>query len=165
MAASPWLSRRPVWIQAASCPAPTSTAGSVAGRQAEDAYVQCGATLTTVYSTFSVTFQNTHTPRERATIVRRTVTAPPENAPAEHSPLRACRTPLRLVHRRGRCASSTSRRVMRVCSGVHDGAGGKEKPRFFPASCPESRIFFQDDPRMLACRIIAGPFGHHELVF
>ena len=88
MAASPWLSRRPEWIQAAYCSAPTSTAGGVAVRQAEVADVQRGATLATVYSTFRVTFQNTPTTRRRATIVRRTVTAPPDNAPAAHIPPR-----------------------------------------------------------------------------
>jgi hypothetical protein len=47
----------------------------VATRQAKVGYVQRGATLATVYSTLSVTFQNAHTTRGRATIVRRTVTA------------------------------------------------------------------------------------------
>src|SRR5207249_823115 len=107
MAASPWPSRRQVWMQAALCPAPTSTAGGVAVRQAEGADVQRGAMLATVYSTFSVTFQNTYTTRGRATIVRRTVTAPPENAPAAPMPLRVCITPLRCVRMRGRCASRT----------------------------------------------------------
>ena len=48
--------------------------------------MQRGATRATVYSTFSVTIQTMHTTRGRATIVRRTVTAPPDNSPAEHIP-------------------------------------------------------------------------------
>jgi len=83
-----------VWRQAALCPAPTSTAGGVAVRQAEGADVQRGAMLATVYSTFSVTLQNTDTTRGRATIIRRTVAAPPENVLAAPISLRVCITPL-----------------------------------------------------------------------
>ena len=81
-----------MWRQAASCSAPTSTAGGVAARQAEVADVQRGATPATVYSTFRVTLQKTHTTRGRALIVRRTVTAPTDHTPAEHIPtmLEAC---------------------------------------------------------------------------
>jgi hypothetical protein len=58
----------------------------MAARQPEVAYVQRGATLTTVYSTFSVTFQNTPAARGHATVVRRTVTVISDNAPAAHIP-------------------------------------------------------------------------------
>jgi len=57
----------------------------MAVRQAAVANVQRGVKLATVYSTCSVTLQKTHTTRGRATIVCRTVTTPPDNAPAEHS--------------------------------------------------------------------------------
>ena len=56
----------------------------MAVRQAAVANMQRGVKLATVYSTFSGTFQKTHTTRGRATIVCRTVTTPPDNAPAEH---------------------------------------------------------------------------------
>jgi hypothetical protein len=84
-AASPWSPRRSVWRQAVSCPSPTSTTGGMAVRQAAVANMQRGVKLATVYSTFRGTFQKTHTTRGRATIVGRTVTTPPDNAPGSCS--------------------------------------------------------------------------------
>jgi len=57
----------------------------MAVRQAAVANMQRGVKLATVYSTFRGTFQKTHTTRGHATIVCRTVTTPPDNAPSKHS--------------------------------------------------------------------------------